>query len=314
VRTPLGILAGLCALATLFAMGGCALLVGPPSAEFDVRPPVVYSGDRVDLDASPSDGEIVDYRWDVEGAVEHGRSLTTTFVRPGIFAVRLTVEDSQGRTAAAEREVVVYARSGTRLFTEEFSDGNAALGRWPLDPTWAVQGESRIELLNSAPGHVLFVNSARETLHRRAAKIELPPLRIGQRLVFSVRVMPLQTQDQHTFLIAPGRTTMALPASGFPYYVFSNAYGGSSVRESSAAGTELCHAVSFTPPVYEWHTYTLAYSTREYELSVDGFVWQAGMMDADPSRGGSSWLVLGDESLAEACQSYCDDVVVSVEE
>ena len=311
-RRP-GIWIGLCA-AALLSIGGCTWFAGAPTAQFDVRPPVVYAGDQVDLDASPSGGEIVDYRWDVADGVEHGRSVTTVFPRPGIFVVRLTVEDAQGRTESAEREVTVYARSGTRLFSEQFSDGAAALGRWPLDPTWAVQGESRIELIYDEPGHVLYVDSARETLHRRAARIDLPPLRIGQRLVFSVRMMPLETQDQHTLTIAPGRSSMTLPASGLPYYVFSNAYGGSAIRESSAAGTELAHPVAFAPPVYEWHTYTLAYSAREYELAVDGHVWQSGTMDADPSRGGPSWLVLGDESLAEACQAYFDDVVVSVEE
>lgn len=303
----------LCLAACLLA-GGCALLIGPPTAQFDVRPTVIYAGDRVDLDASPSTGEIVDYSWSVGGTTEHGRSVTTSFLRPGIFTVRLTVEDGQGRTASAERAVVVYARSGSRLWSESFSDGDASLGRWPLDPTWAVQGESRVELINGAPGHVLYVNSARETLHRRAARIDLPPLRFGQRLVFSVRVMPLETQDQHTFTIAPGRETMSLPASGFPYYVFSNGYGGSAIREPSAAGTEVAHAVGFAPPVYEWHTYELAYSASGYEFSVDGAPWQSGTMDADPSRGGSSWLVLGDESLGEACEVYYDDVVVTVEE
>jgi hypothetical protein len=37
-------------------------------------------------------------------------------------------------------------------------------------------------------------------------------------------------------------------------------------------------------------------------------------MDADPSRGATSWLLLGDESLTEACQVYYDEIVVSVEE
>jgi hypothetical protein len=86
------------------------------------------------------------------------------------------------------------------------------------------------------------------------------------------------------------------------------------IREPSAAGTELGHPVAFTPPVYEWHTYTLSYSAGQYAFSVDGTVWQTGTMDADPSRGGTSWLLLGDESLSEACQVYYDEIVVSVEE
>jgi len=161
---------------------------------------------------------------------------------------------------------------------------------------------------------VLYVNSATETLHRRTTRLDLPPLRIGQRLVFSVRAMPLQTQGQHTFVIAPGRSGMDLPPVGLPYYVFSSTYGGSVIREPSAAGTEVGHPVAFTPPVYEWHTYTLSYSAAQYEFSVDGAVWQTGTMDADPSRWATSWLLLGDESLTEACQVYYDEIVVSVEE
>jgi PKD repeat protein len=298
----------------LLALCGCALLVGPPVADFDVRPVVVYAGDPVELDGGPSDGDIVDYIWDADGVIGYGRTLTTTFSRPGIYTVRLDVEDGQGRTDRIDKELTVYARSGTRLFLEEFSDGDAALGRWPLDPTWAVQGDSRVESISGGPGYVLYVNSGTETLHRRATRLDLPPLRIGQRLIFSVRAMALQTQGQHTFVIAPGRNGMGLPPIGLPYYVFSSTYGGSVIREPSAAGTELGHPVAFTPPVYEWHTYEFSYSAGQYEFSVDGAVWQTGTMDADPSRGGTSWLLLGDESLTEACQVYYDEIVVSVGE
>jgi len=283
-------------------------------AEFDVSPLVVYADDQIELDASPSAGEIVAYRWDVDGSVEHGRTLTTSFARAGVYTVRLTVEDGEGRTASAEREVTVYVRSGTRLFSESFGDGDSALGRWPLDPTWAVQGEGKIESISGGPGYVLYVNSGRETLHRRSAKIELPPLRVGQRLVFSVRVMPLQTQDYHGFFFAPGRSSMAYPPAGLPYYAYSSSYGGSSLHEPSVAGGELTHPVPFAPSVYEWHTITLSYSAAGYELSADGNVLQTGIMEADPSRGGPSWLALGDESLTEGCQAYFDDLVVSVEE
>ncbi|MCX6091563.1 MAG: hypothetical protein NTX23_01645, partial [Candidatus Bipolaricaulota bacterium] len=52
-------------LVAILFLSGCALFVAPPAAEFDVRPLVVYAGDRVDLDASRSGGDIVDYRWEV---------------------------------------------------------------------------------------------------------------------------------------------------------------------------------------------------------------------------------------------------------
>ncbi len=296
------------------ALGGCSLLVAPPRAEFDVRPLVIYAGDRVDLDGSPSEGDVADYRWEVNGEVEHGRVLTTAFARPGMYDVRLTVEDSQGRTAESGREITVYARSGTRLLAEEFSDGDMALGRWPLDPIWAVPGESEIETAPGETGDSLYVNSAEETLHRRAVRLELPPLRAGQRLVFSVRVMPLRTQGQHGFVIAPGRTSMSLPPGGLPYVVFSGAVSGSSIREPSVGGGETTHFVPYLPRVFEWHAYSLAYGGGSCSLQVDGVSWGTCAMDADLGRGGVSWLVLGDESLTEACQTYFDSVLVSVEE
>jgi hypothetical protein len=310
-RTLLLLVSAFCVLGT----GACTLLTPGPSARFDVSPVVVYAGDSVTLNASPSTGNLVDYRWAIDsGATEFGRQITTTFAEPGVYTIRLTVEDADGRVATVETDVAAYARSGTRIFSENFSDGVAALGRWPLDPAWASQSESNIEFIAGQPGYVLFVHSGDERLNRRAASIELPPLRVGQRFVFSFRVMTLQNQDAHTFVIAPARSSPDLPPTGLPYFLFSSTLGGSSMREPSPHGTETGHPLAFKPSVYQWHDYEFAYSADEYSIAVDGAVWQTGPISADLSRGGTWWIVVGDESSTEACLTYYDDILVTVEE
>jgi PKD repeat protein len=303
--------AALCAL----ALAACAVFSPAPSARFDVSPVVVYAGDTITLSAAPSTGDLVDYRWSIDGgAAEFGRQVTTSFAEPGIHVVLLTVEDAEGRTASDQTEIAVYARSGTRLFFEDFSDGASALGRWPLDPAWASPTDSNIEFIAGQQGYVLYVHSGDERLNRRAAPVTLPPLRVGQRFVFSFRVMTLQNQDAHTFVIAPARSSPDLPAAGLPYYLFSNALGGSSMREPSPTGIEVGHPLAFTPSVYLWHDYEISYTSDEYSITIDGLLWQTGPISADLSRGGTWWIVLGDESSTEACLAYYDDITVTVEE
>jgi PKD repeat protein len=269
----------------------------------------------VTLSAAASTGDLVDYRWTIgPGSVELGRQVTTVFPKPGIYAIRLTVEDAAGRVDATQTELLVYARSGTRIFSDDFADGPAALGRWPLDPTWASQGESGVEFIAGGPGYTLYIHSGTDRLHRRAASIELPPLRIGQRFVFFFRAMTLQNQDGHTFVIAPARSRPDLPPAGLPYFLFSSGLGGSYMREPSLYGTEAGHPLPFKPSVYQWHDYQFTYSASEYVVTIDGVVWQTGPQALDLSEGGTWWIVVGDESQTEACRTYYDDILVSVEE
>ncbi|MEW5826539.1 MAG: PKD domain-containing protein [Candidatus Bipolaricaulota bacterium] len=299
----------------LLAAAGCGLFAPDPAAEFDVSPLVAYSGDRVTLDASPSRGTLVDYRWEVNGIRASGRQTTLTLERPGIYPAVLTVEDGRGRTATVEQEIVIYARSGTRIWTETFSDGTAALGRWPLDPTWAVPGQSTVEQISGPQGYVLAVASSGPNYHRRSAHVEVPPLRVGQHLTIEARIMVLQVQEHQTMLFAPARSDLALPPSGFPYYVLSTDYGGSAIREpTTAGGVEAAHPVAFLPEIYVWHTYAMDVSPTGYRFRVDGSVLLEGPWEAELARGGVWWIVLGDESLTEECRAHYDDVVVSVQE
>ncbi len=303
------------ALFLAVGLAGCTLLSPGPRADFDVKPLVPYANEPVTLDASPSSGDLVHYTWDLDSAGNaSGREVTAAFPKPGHYTVRLTVEDAQGRVVDTARQITVYSRSGTRIFSEDFSDGEAALGRWPLDPTWASQNESNIELLGGAAGYALFIHSGIDRWNRRSTPIELPPLRIGQRLTFSFEVMTLQNQDAHTFTIAPARRNLADPADGLPYYVYTSNGDGSYIREPSSYGTVVGHPVPFKPSIYRWHTYVFSYSEDQFVFSVDGEELLRGAVPDDLLQGGLWRIVLGDESHTEACDAYYDDILVMVEE
>ncbi|MEN6368626.1 MAG: PKD domain-containing protein [Thermotogota bacterium] len=295
---------------------GCSLLSAAPVADFDVSPVVLYAGEDVTLDASVSSGDIVDCAWTLgSGVKESGEKITTSFAAPGVYPVELTVTDGEGRTDTVLQELTVYARTGTRLFSEDFSDGLAALGRWALDSTAAIEDEGGIDYLSSdGVGYCLYIHSAADRLHRRGAAVEVPPLRVGQRLVFSFEVMTTKSHAGYGFVIAPGRSRFDLPAAGLPYFVYSGTSGGASIHEPSPDGSDAVLPVSFKPAVYQWHRYILSYSTDACTLAVDGEVRYMGTGGANLSTGGSWWIIVGDESDTDACSTYYGAMSATVEE
>jgi PKD repeat protein len=82
-----------------------------PKAEFEFA---AWEGKEVDFDGSESydpDGEIVSYHWDFgDGGTSNDITTTHIFNYPGIFDVKLTVEDNEGysETAAGEIRIVDY--------------------------------------------------------------------------------------------------------------------------------------------------------------------------------------------------------------
>ncbi len=86
-------------------------------AEFTVTPNnfvgdryVVMVGEEVSLDASPSTGNIVSYRWDFgDGASAEGKVVTHAFQASGEYTVRLTVADPGGATASVSKVFLVVA-------------------------------------------------------------------------------------------------------------------------------------------------------------------------------------------------------------
>jgi len=295
----------------------CALIEGGPEARLDVAPVVVYAGQAIELDASASTGPapIVSYAWDLgNGTTSAGQVVTATYQEPGIYFVRLTVRDSAGRADEVEQQITVYLQSGTVLFEEDFAEGPEALGHWPLDPTWATDGDATVDHIAAEPGYALYIHSANARWHRRYTAVSIPPLRVGQSVVISCRIMTLQNQDDHTFLFSPARRDLDSIAGSLPYYLFTGTGGGSFVREPSAYGTDVPRPISFVPEVYRWHTYTFAFRSGAYELRIDEVPRYTGPLSADFSEPSDWILLVGEESLTEACVAYFDDIVVSVEE
>jgi len=307
---------------TLLALGlttlaACSFLSAPPAARFDVAAPVLYAGDTTLLDASPSvsDAALVDYRWDLgNGETASGREVTVSYALPGRYTITLTVIDAEGRSDAVSEPITVYVRSGTLIFEESFEDGESSLGRWPLDPTWANTYESRIEHIAGEPGYSLFIDSSTSNWHRRYAAISVPPLRLGQRIVFSCRAMTLQNQRSHTFLIVPMRRVVSNSTGSLPYFEFTSDGDGSYMREPTAYGPGVAHPVPFKPSVYQWHSYELDYGHDAYTLTVDGSSVTSGPVSIDLSDGGEWFILLGEESTSEASTVYYDDLQMRIVE
>ena len=295
----------------------CAFHGVGPEARFDVSPVVVYVGETVEFDAGASAGpaSIVSYSWELaNGAASAGRTVTTSYLEAGRYTVRLTVQDADGRTSAAEESITVYLRSGTVIFEEDFADGPQALGHWPLDPSWATDGDATIDRIAGDPGYALYVHSGDDRWHRRYTAVSIPPLRVGQRVVFSCRIMALQNQDAHTFLFSPARRELDSIAGSLPYYLFTGTGGGSYVHEPSEYGSDVPRPIPFVPDVYRWHTYEFAFRAVAYELQIDGITAYSGSLTVDFSDTGEWILLLGEESFTEACKAYYDDVRVAIEE
>jgi hypothetical protein len=296
---------------------GCSLISPTPTARFDVTPTVLYAGEAVRLDASASlsDSAIIDYSWDFgSGETASGREVTTTFARAGRYTVSLRIQNAAGRTDVETQEITVYVRGGTLVFEEDFSSGESAIGKWFLDPTWASADESRIELILGSPGYCLFVDSGPDRWHRRYVNVTFPPLRVGQKLVFSCKAMTLQNQDAHTFIIVPGRRDIDTVAGSLPFFEFTSNGGGSYMREPSGHGPGVGHVVPFTPQIYGWHTYRLVYSEGGYELWIDDVLQISGPNPVDLSEGGAWHILLGEESSTESCTTYFDDIRLRIEE
>ena len=114
-RPPSGLrrwLAGAVLLAGSLGAASCALLFQrAPNATFFASPLEGVAPLVVAFDASGShdpDGSLVAYRWAFgDGASEEGVSAIHQYAHPGIYTVRLTVEDDDGRTHSTDRTVSV---------------------------------------------------------------------------------------------------------------------------------------------------------------------------------------------------------------
>lgn len=301
----------------IVGLTGCQLVQPGPSADFTISPVIIYAGETFELDGSLSWGSasIISYSWELsDGRSLVGQRANASFPFPGAYSISLTVEDANGNLDHATQAVVVYVRTGTVILDEDFSDGELALARWALDPTWASTGDAQIDFIRGTPGNALYIHSGADRWHRRYHTIEVPPLRIGQKVVFSCRIMTHRNQDLHTFMFAPGRVEPGSLVGALPYFLFTNEGGGSYIQVPSALGTDVGHHIEYRPDVYRWHTYTFVFDHDSFELLIDNESWFEGPLDA-PFSERSVWnIIIGEESLTETCNAYFDDIRVTIEE
>ena len=298
-------------------IGGCSLFEGGPVAQFDVQPVVIYAGTSVSFDGSASYARaaVVSYHWLFgDGEEADGQRVDHSYVTTGHYTVTLKVRDAAGALASAKKEVVVYAQSGSVVFQDDFSDGEAALDRWQLDPQWASAGEGTIESLGAAHGYVLHIHSGGDRWQRRFVSVDLPPLRVGQRLVFSCEAMMSKTKDDQMLAIYPLRQSLDAPTPELPYYLFTDAGGGAQIHEVDSYGTDIRHPLSFMPGVYLWYTYKFIFSPDGYEFYVNDVLYASGKSGAILKDGGEWLIMLGDESHEEACNAYFDSIELRIEE
>ena len=310
------VIAGLLSL-VIGLIGGCSLFQNGPLAQFDVQPVVIYSGTIVFFDGSASYSRtaVVSYHWAFgDGDEGDGQKVDHSYAQAGTYTVTLKVHDSAGAMTSVSKEVVVYAQSGSAVFHDDFADGDAALDRWQLDPQWASAGEGTIESLGGAHGYVLHIHSGGDRWQRRYVSVSLPPLRVGQKLVFSCEAMMSKTKDDQMLGIYPLRKSLDAPTPGLPYYLYTDAGGGAQIHEVDSYGTDIRHPLAFIPGVYLWYTYKFVFSPDGYEFYVNDVLYASGKSGVVLKDGGEWLIVLGDESHAEACDAYFDNINLTVEE
>jgi len=104
----------------------------PPLAAFTLDPAEGYAPLEVRMDASPSRGQIVEYRWDFgDGSTGTGKIVTHTYIQPGQYRVQLTVRDSQNLTDSEEKWVTVRAQEAPEPLLARFT-ANPKEGQVPL--------------------------------------------------------------------------------------------------------------------------------------------------------------------------------------
>ena len=298
-------------------IGGCSLFQSGPVAQFDVQPVVIYTETSVTFDGSSSYSKtaVVSYHWTFgDGDEADGEKVNHTYAEAGVYTVTLKVHDSSGLVASSNGEIVVYAQSGSVIFHDDFADGQAALDRWQLDPQWASAGEGTIESIRGGHGYVLHIHSGGDRWQRRYVSVKLPPLRVGQRLVFSCEAMMSKTKDSQMLAIYPLRASLDAPTSSMPYYLYTDEGGGAQMHEVDAHGADIRHPLSFNPGIYLWYTYRFVFSPDGYEFYIDDTLYASGKSGAVVKDGGEWLIVLGDESHEEACDAYFDNIDLTVEE
>jgi len=312
-----GTAVGMALVLAALVLGGCTLFETGPTARIDTAPVVLYVGETVQFDASASCGgaALVGYAWSYgDGATGVGIETEHRFDAPGSYEVSLEVVDARGRTGRATRALLVYVPSGTELLREDFADGMTTLDAWTLDPTWARTADGRVEYLGAGHDYVLHIASGADPWHRRWREVEVPPLRVGQRLRFSCEVLAARTQDGSGFVIHPGRIELDSLEGALSFIEYESEIGTISVIDVSPHGTPVPLHTTVEPQVYRWTSYRVDYTAIGYEVYINGALVASGAAPAGLADGGTYKVMLGDESHDNRCDVFFDNVVVAIVE
>jgi len=90
----------------------------PPSAYFTYSPEKPMVGGIIEFDASDSEGEILEYRWDWGDWTSETHSQPIAehkFKKPEIYTVRLTVTDNEGCISTTDKDVNLALENGDLL-------------------------------------------------------------------------------------------------------------------------------------------------------------------------------------------------------
>ncbi len=80
----------------------------PPIPVFSVWPPHGMAPLTIDLDASDSEGSIIQYVWTINGQTLSGQTSSTTLTEAGEHTLVLTVTGNDGQTATTQQSVFVW--------------------------------------------------------------------------------------------------------------------------------------------------------------------------------------------------------------
>jgi len=109
----------------------CARVAPELEASFKYLPVEPMVGGKIEFDASDSQGNVVDYKWDFDDGPPESYSIPEVshiFKEPGIYDVNLTVTDENGLTDSNEVKLDLSLKNGDLLLCR--SEGSLVPGFW----------------------------------------------------------------------------------------------------------------------------------------------------------------------------------------
>lgn len=139
-------------------------------AEFDYIPSRPDVGEKVEFDASRSEGDIVDYSWSFgDGSTGSGRNVEHSYDSRGWYTVSLTVESSDGSTDSISREIYV------RDDEENLAEIDVDVEDEENDPI----EDARVTLLALSPQSYAVRSVDEDESSERASSSEVGDYRLG---------------------------------------------------------------------------------------------------------------------------------------